>query len=135
MTSTRALRAAVLLPVLLFSLAATSYATWRCRVDGIARSECCCPKDQAAASTASQSDGAAVEAPECCVVEQHRIETVSTDISRGSALAEAAALVAVPVAVLPAVSAAVDPDLASAAAPPRAPGGRAIVVHKHAFLI
>jgi hypothetical protein len=131
--SSRVVRAAVLLPVLLFSLAATSYATWRCRMDGIARTECCCPKD---ATGTPETETPAIGAPECCVVERHRIETAPTDISRGGPHLVGAALAAFPVAILPPLpAAAADPRIPVDLEPARPPGGRALVVQKHAFLI
>ena len=42
----RIVTAALLVPVLLFAVAGTSFASWRCRSDGVARASCCCPKQK-----------------------------------------------------------------------------------------
>jgi hypothetical protein len=131
-TASRSIRAAVLLPVLLFSLAATSYATWRCRMDGVARAECCCPKDAAPqAAPATNAIGSA----ECCLVERHRLEPTPTDLSRTTNPPVAVAALTVPVGLLPLPPAVTDPVAVAEREPGRPPGGRAIVVGKHAFLI
>jgi hypothetical protein len=135
----RILSAAVLLPVLLFSVAGTSFATWRCRSDGIARLSCCCP-DRSAIKTASDGDQetrsiAAASGPECCEVEQHDIDKAPSDLARAR-----------PAALVPAVVALSVGELAPA--PPASPtilvlqperehpsAGRLLLLRKQSFLI
>lgn len=61
-STARILRAAVLLPVILFAVAALPSSVLRCRYTGLQVSSCCCPK--ADADGASQQD--AVREADCC---------------------------------------------------------------------
>jgi hypothetical protein len=133
-TLAKILSAAVLLPVLLFSAVGTSFALWRCRFDGVARTQCCCPKDAHAAEPAQAV--ATVSDLRCCEIEQHQVDRAPTEVSRGSAsLVAMVALVALPTDLPPAVDPRVERGFAPPPAPPDPLGGRALVVQKQAFLI
>jgi hypothetical protein len=130
----RIVTAALLVPLLLFAVAGTSFASWRCQSDGIARASCCCPKQKAAEPAA----GPVVSGVGCCQVEQHDFDKAPSDVPRklaASQLTVAAAFVALPVAAVPDLPA---PSLRLAPlalAPEKPGGGRAIVVFKQAFLL
>lgn len=130
----RIVTAALLVPLLLFAVAGTSFASWRCGSDGVARASCCCPKQKSAEPAA----GAVVSGVGCCQVEQHHFDKAPTDVPRklaASQLTVAAAFVALPVATAPALP---PPPLRLAPlelAPEKPGGGRAIVLFKQAFLL
>jgi hypothetical protein len=111
----RILSAALLLPVVLFSVVWTSFALWRCQFDGVARTKCCCPKPPAAHAAAvlaqDQPTGTAVERaatisrPACCDREQIQVDRAPAEVTRNNvlqaAVAMATSLAATPLAVLP----------------------------------
>jgi hypothetical protein len=131
----RILSVAVLLPVLLFSVAGTSFASWRCRFDGVERLSCCCPKRTVDDQGAKKPSGAVVSSLGCCEVRQHVIDRAPSVVARGNPTAMVAAAVALPVAVFaapPAQSPAVslrEPEYE----PP--PTGRVLLLRKQSFLI
>jgi hypothetical protein len=130
----RIFSAAVLLPLLLFALAGTSAAGWRCSLDGVIRDHCCCPgadrDDQPADSQA------AISAADCCSIEQQQSDKAPTELVRATAAGVVPAFVALPVSVLapPTPSA-----VAHGGRPPRDPTeaahGRALLLRKQTFLI
>ena len=137
----RILSAALLLPVVLLSVW-TSFGLWRCQSDGIARSACCCPRPaQKHADAASPTDPdtangwASVSGPSCCDLEQHEVDRAPAENSRRPAAILAAAVAAIPVAVLPVQDLVLLParDLPLSGDGP--PAGRTLLVQKQAFLI
>jgi hypothetical protein len=130
----RIVTAALLVPVLLLAVAGTSFASWRCRSDGVARASCCCPKQKAAASEL----GATMSPLGCCEVQQNHFDKAPSDLPRkqaASQLTVVAALVALPVAVAPELP---PPPLPLAPLDPareKPGGGRALLVAKQTFLI
>lgn len=128
---------AVLLPVLLFAVGGTTFASWRCQFDGIARSSCCCPKPPAGAAAENQAPepGPAVSAQACCAFESSHVDKAPSDLSRSNPISVLATVVALPVAV----------RLPAATPPPVLPvhqaeceephAGWALVLRKQAFLI
>jgi hypothetical protein len=129
----RTLTGGVLLPVLLFSLLVTSFATWRCRFDGVVRSSSCCPVK---ASADVETGGLAVSGTSsCCEMKRHMVQRIPSDLSRASHQEGLGSALALPVALLPAVEVADRFRIALAPDRPIAPGGRAIVLQKRSFLI
>lgn len=127
----------MLLPVLLFAVAGTSFASWLCRYDGVARSFSCCNSDKAERESAAEraAQGPVVGDRGCCTIERHEIERAPSDIARGSVSLADSAFASIPVAVLPPLGPPGMPARPFAEQPEPSPGGRAIVVSKHAFLI
>ncbi len=137
-TARQILTAALLLPVLLFAVAGTSFASWRCRSDGVARDACCCPKKKVGAAAERSHAGPTLSSLSCCQVEQSHFDKAPSDLPRKQAAAQLTvvdALVARPVATVP------DPFPRLRPLPVRAPdrersaGGRLLVLQKQAFLI
>jgi hypothetical protein len=134
----RLLSVAVLLPVILFSVAGTSFASWRCRSDGIARLSCCCPKQASADQQLAAKDavsGAVASSLSCCEVEQHVVDKAPSDLVRGNPKGMVGAAMALPVAVF-----AVPPAPSPAwwlrePEPEPSPTGRLLLLRKQAFLI
>jgi hypothetical protein len=130
------LSGALLLPVILFAAMGTSLALWRCRADGMTRAACCCPMKAAAARPGPQLP--AVSRARCCDLEQHQLVRAPVELARDHARGLAvlmASTLALPALVL---APPVAPDRAAFADRPDSaapPGGRTLVVHKHAFLI
>jgi hypothetical protein len=126
----RILTAAVLLPAILFSLLATSFALWRCQYDGVARSSCCCPEG------GERDDVARVSPASCCALERYEAARAPVELGRGGNLvvlvATVAALPQGPVVAPAPVRAARAPVPDVPAGPP---GGRDLVIQKQAFLI
>ena len=128
----RIVSAAVVLPVLLFAVAASSFALWRCRMDGIARTSCCCPQDKAAKAPAVATVSGVLA---CCEIEQRVLDKAPSEIGRTSVASLIAAVVALPVAIaragLPA------PPVEAWAFPREddSGSGRAVVLAKRALLI
>lgn len=128
----RILSAAALLPVLLFALAGTSFASWRCQSDGVVRASCCCPKS-AAESTASPVP--ALVSASCCDVQRFEWEKAPSDLGRGQSEVLVSAVVAQPVGLQPRIDFPTAARPAFLVPPEWPPGGRSLVVAKHAFLI
>jgi hypothetical protein len=130
----RIFSAAVLLPLLLFAVAGTSAAGWRCSLDGVIRDHCCCPEADGDDQPADAQ--VAISAADCCSIEQQHSDKVPTDLVRATAAGVVPAFVALPVSIqaLPTASA-----VAHEARPPRPPlrtaHGRALLLHKQTFLI
>jgi hypothetical protein len=133
----RILSLAVLLPVVLFSIAGTSFASWRCRSDGIERLSCCCPKqmgnDEQPARDASP--GPAVSPLGCCEVQQHIVEKAPSDVARAGSTLLPAAAVALPVGLLAVPPAPTWAVLLRAPEPEPPPTGRVLLLRKQSFLI
>jgi hypothetical protein len=125
---TRTLGSALLLPLLLFALTATSFAAWRCQSGGAMRSGCCCPGEKAGHA----EEGTTLRARACCAVERFEVEKTPSDLSRGQPAASAPeAVVMVSVLAPPAEARRVLPRVSHEGPP----GGRDLVLQKRAFLI
>jgi hypothetical protein len=135
----RVLSAALLLPLLVFSVMGTSFLLWRCSVDGIARSTCCCPtKPAKRMAEAETRTTPVVSRGRCCDPEQLDIAKAPAEAARGNAALLTALLwgllAVLPVAAVPAP----EPAVVVAAVREAAngpPAGRALVVQKQALLI
>jgi hypothetical protein len=140
-TRRQVLSAALLLPVLL-SVVWSNLALWRCQYDGLARSECCCPKPAGDGDddSAGQAPAAATIAPaECCDIEQYLVDRAPAEAARASA-AQLAAAVTAALAVVPSGLLEHLAPTASDPAPVRPPDdgpprGRSILSQKQALLI
>jgi hypothetical protein len=140
-----ALCAALLLPVVLFSVVWTNFALWRCQFDGLARSECCCPKGASGDDTGQDSTEAPTAptmAPaQCCDVEQHLVDRAPAQAARSSTaqLAEAitAALALIPAGFLDDLGPPLEDQDPAAPRPDDdgPPRGRSILAQKQALLI
>lgn len=128
----RILSAAVLLPALLFALATTGSAGWRCSFDGIARPASCCPKASAHVTTPAP---VAISAQECCDFERVVHENAPSDVTRTIGPGAVASAVAMPAGVAPAFTVPTPPQAALAVFREHPPGARSLLIQKHAFLI
>jgi hypothetical protein len=130
----RIFSAAVLLPLLLFAVAGTSAAGWRCSLDGVIRDHCCCPEADGDDQPARPQ--VAISAADCCSIEQQHNDKAPTDLVRATADGVVPAFVALPVSVLAPCTAS---GVAHGGRPPRDPTaaahGRALLLRKQAFLI
>jgi hypothetical protein len=130
----RILGAAVLLPLLLFAVAGTSIAGWRCSQDGVIRDRCCCP--EADDGDQPSDAGATISAADCCSIEQRHSEKVPTDLVRAPAAGLVPAFVALPVSTLaPPAPPTFARDARPALVPLGACEGWALLLRKQAFLI
>jgi hypothetical protein len=133
----RILSVAVLLPVVLFAVAGTSFASWRCRSDGVERLSCCCPKPTPDEQQAPKDTGLgpALSDVGCCEVQQHIIDKAPSHVARANTTVLVAAAVALPVAVLAALTAPSPEMLLRDPEPEPPPTGRILLLRKQAFLI
>lgn len=128
---TRLQKVAALLPALLMLVYLPAQAMLRCRVDGLLRTECCCPHQQQ-----EQPSGPTIKAQDCCAQELAQTERPEADVAREPSrdLAPSAALaIVIPTAVLPAPASNRFDGLVSRYGPARE--GPPLVLLKHAFLI
>jgi hypothetical protein len=125
----RTLTLAVVLPLVLLALTATSFASWRCQLDGVARSACCCAK----AKAAHDSQGPSIARKGCCALERVQIQRAPLDVSRSPSLAPLVVGLDTVLAWLEPPAPARAGDGVPAVRPPG--GGRSLVLQKHAFLI
>lgn len=139
-TRKRILSAALLLPVVLFSVVWTSFALWRCQYDGVARSRCCCPKDSA--DRATDSSGAAkvafIAPSACCEIEQYEVDKAPAEAGRTASQLAAmfsSAVAALPVALLPPVEVLLPRSATVWFDDDGPPGGRSLLAQKQALLI
>jgi hypothetical protein len=139
-TRKRTVSAALLLPLVLFSVVWTSFALWRCQYDGVARARCCCPKDaadQRKVDPAESAGLATITSTACCEIEKYEVDKAPAEAARSaSQLAMlSSAIAALPVTLL----------LPSAPRLPRSvaiwfdddgpPRGRSLLAQKQALLI
>jgi hypothetical protein len=120
--------AAVLLPVVLLSLGGTSFASWRCRYDGIARSACCCP------DAGDPAHAPAIRAQDCCDFEHYVAPKTPSDVSRVESLLTPPVRLSASMAA-PMLETVAPSRAGFRLADERPPGGRSVVLLKHAFLI
>jgi len=125
-------QAAALAPVLLLLVYLPAQVMMRCRIDGLLRSECCCPQP-----TEEKSSGPAFEAQDCCAREMVRDgQRPEADVARSAT--RVAPDVALAFFVAPAVSLpAPVTDRFDRTAQRYGPAreGPPLVLLKHAFLI
>jgi hypothetical protein len=125
----RTLTLAVVLPLVLLALTATSFASWRCQFGGVVRSACCCPKLKAAHDSA----GPSIAPKGCCALERVQIQRAPSDVSRSPSVMP---IVVTLDTVLALIVPPAPPGPAHIVPDARAPGGgRALVLQKQAFLI
>lgn len=118
----------IALLVLLAGVSGTGFTTWRCRLDGLAHSTCCCAKD-----TVRTRGVAAVNPADCCSIEQAEIAAAPFDLASGAKVTIPAAILATPIGTLttePRPLAWESRDSAHVAAP-----GRYLLLRKQAFLL
>ena len=133
----RTLSAALLLPVVLFSLVWTSFALWRCQSDGIARASCCCPQDKADQGSAPTT--ATVAPADCCAIERHQLLRAPAEPARTSApqveAPLAAVVAAIPVVVLPVFDPPALPPVTAWKQADGPPPLRSLLAQKQALLV
>lgn len=125
---TRILSTALLLPVLVFAVAGTSWAAWRCQYDGIARSKCCCPETD---STGPQQ--LTIRASGCCQIERTAVERTPSDVSRTPVIEPV--LVAAPTGTVLFVEHSAPARTLFRMADERPPDRRVLILQKQSFLI
>lgn len=133
----RIVSVAALLPVLLFAVGGTSFASWRCQFDGIARAACCCPEQKATSDEQSRTpSGPMISAPACCDREEAHVEKAPSDLSRSNPVSLLAAIAALPLSIwAPATSAQRALYLHTPPRPQKPLGGWTLVLRKQAILV
>jgi len=125
----RILSTALLVPVLVFAVAGTSWAAWRCQYDGIARSKCCCPTP-----TPTGAEQGAIKASGCCEIERTAVEKAPSDLSRTQVSLDPV-LVAVPTGSILFVDLSPPARTRFFIAEERPPDRRVLILQKQSFLI
>jgi hypothetical protein len=122
---------------MLFSVAFTSFALWRCQFDGLARSACCCPK----ATADDPRPGPTLVEGECCDVEHYAVGKAPAEAARPGAAQLAAMFSHVAVAaaaslpLVPAVPPSASPPVPASLEDDGWPGGGSVLARKQSLLI
>jgi hypothetical protein len=117
-------------PLLMLLVSLPAQVLLRCRIDGIARAACCCPKAEEAALPVT-----VVKAQDCCdreVTVNTRVETAAARSAAPDVVELALVLLASSASPLPQTTDS-QPAVFRSHGPPR--GGPSVVLLKHAFLI